>query len=145
MYTPELPELREEATHIAQTLSAKPDIPAPPTAAEIAQVTAWQRAVADQAALIRKIDKLISRLLSLDISASHNAELVPERDDVLAEVREVRALAFEQMRKLNPDQAWYWTEEWQHKEREADEDIAAGRVTSYSSGDDFLAALKARA
>jgi len=32
--------------------------------------------------------------------------------------------------KLIPrDQAWYWTKEWQAMEREADEDIAAGRVS----------------
>ncbi len=32
--------------------------------------------------------------------------------------------------KLIPrDQAWFWTREWQEKEREADEDIAAGRVS----------------
>jgi len=27
------------------------------------------------------------------------------------------------------DQAWFWTERWQAMEREADADIAAGRVT----------------
>jgi AbrB family looped-hinge helix DNA binding protein len=27
------------------------------------------------------------------------------------------------------DQRWFWTERWQAMEREADEDIAAGRVT----------------
>lgn len=29
---------------------------------------------------------------------------------------------------IDPSQAWFWTPEWQQKEREADEDIAAGRV-----------------
>jgi len=29
---------------------------------------------------------------------------------------------------IDRDQAWYWTPEWQKGEREADEDIAAGRV-----------------
>jgi len=28
-------------------------------------------------------------------------------------------------------QAWFWTPEWQAGEREADADIAAGRVTTY--------------
>lgn len=41
----------------------------------------------------------------------------------------------------DPDQAWFWTEEWQEKEREADEDIAAGRVEHFDSDDAFLAAL----
>jgi antitoxin component of MazEF toxin-antitoxin module len=43
----------------------------------------------------------------------------------------------------DPDQAWFWTEEWQRKEREADEDIAAGRVTGPMTGDEFLAELRA--
>lgn len=39
-------------------------------------------------------------------------------------------------------QAWFWTEAWQAGEREADEDIAAGRVTTYDSTDDFTDALR---
>ena len=31
---------------------------------------------------------------------------------------------------IDPDQAWFWTPEWQAKEREADEAIAAGRLTA---------------
>lgn len=46
--------------------------------------------------------------------------------------------------RMDPEQAWFWTREWQTKEREADEDIATGRVTSYESDDEFLAALDER-
>lgn len=42
----------------------------------------------------------------------------------------------------DPDQAWFWTPEWQAKEREADADIAAGRGTLYLSDEAFLASLK---
>jgi hypothetical protein len=35
----------------------------------------------------------------------------------------------------------FWTREWQAKEREADDDLAAGRVSRYGSDEDFLAAL----
>ncbi len=47
--------------------------------------------------------------------------------------------------RIDPDQAWYWTREWQVKEREADDDRAAGRVTRYETDEDFLKALDARA
>jgi AbrB family looped-hinge helix DNA binding protein len=30
--------------------------------------------------------------------------------------------------KIPRDQVWFWTKEWQEKEREAEEDIKAGRV-----------------
>jgi hypothetical protein len=38
-------------------------------------------------------------------------------------------------------QAWFWTPEWQAKEHEADEDIAAGRMEVFYSDEEFLAAL----
>ena len=38
---------------------------------------------------------------------------------------------------------WYWTEEWQEGEREADADIAAGRVKHFNSVDELIADLNA--
>jgi hypothetical protein len=46
--------------------------------------------------------------------------------------------------RIDPEQAWYWTREWQAKEREADDDLAAGRVTRYETDEDFLTALDGR-
>lgn len=40
--------------------------------------------------------------------------------------------------EIDPEQAWFWTPEWQAKEREADADIAAGRGTFYGSAEAFL-------
>lgn len=40
------------------------------------------------------------------------------------------------------DEAWFWTDRWQAMEREADEDIAAGRVTYFENVDDFIAHLE---
>lgn len=39
------------------------------------------------------------------------------------------------------EQVWFWTESWQHKEHEADEDIASGRTTVCRSNDEFLGLL----
>jgi hypothetical protein len=41
---------------------------------------------------------------------------------------------------LNPDdQAWFWTPEWQTRERQADESMAIGeRGIVFLSGDEFL-------
>ena len=46
--------------------------------------------------------------------------------------------------RIDPEQAWFWTREWQQREREADKDLAAGRVTQFESDEDFLAALDER-
>ena len=41
------------------------------------------------------------------------------------------------------DQAWFWTDRWQAMEREADADIAAGRITIVEGADDLIAHLDA--
>ena len=41
----------------------------------------------------------------------------------------------------DPEQAWFWTPEWQAKEREADEAIAAQEGAFFSSEEAFLASL----
>jgi hypothetical protein len=46
--------------------------------------------------------------------------------------------------RIDPEQAWYWTREWQAKEREADDDRTAGRVSHYATDEDFLKALDER-
>lgn len=39
-------------------------------------------------------------------------------------------------------QAWFWTEEWQAGEREAEDDLRAGRYTTHDGPDEFIEALK---
>ena len=43
---------------------------------------------------------------------------------------------------IDPEQAWFWTPEWQAKEREADRAYAEGRFTTYFSLDEFLDSLE---
>lgn len=43
--------------------------------------------------------------------------------------------------EIDPDQAWFWSTEWQAKEREADADIEAGNYVTYEDPDDFIASL----
>ncbi len=43
--------------------------------------------------------------------------------------------------QVDPDQAWFWTPEWQAKEREAEAAIAAREGTFFASEEDFLASL----
>jgi bifunctional DNA-binding transcriptional regulator/antitoxin component of YhaV-PrlF toxin-antitoxin module len=39
------------------------------------------------------------------------------------------------------DQAWFWTKQWQQREREVDDHVAAGRVIVHETSEDFLAHL----
>ena len=47
-----------------------------------------------------------------------------------------------QSEERDPDQWWFWTEEWQKGEREADEDKAAGRTKVFYSDEEFTAELE---
>lgn len=44
---------------------------------------------------------------------------------------------------IDESQAYFWTPEWQAGEREADEDIAAGRVHTFDNVDELIASLEA--
>ncbi|MEW6275362.1 MAG: AbrB/MazE/SpoVT family DNA-binding domain-containing protein [Bacillota bacterium] len=46
------------------------------------------------------------------------------------------------MKLIPAEQAWFWTREWQAGEKEADEDIAAGRVKTFDRIDDLLEELE---
>jgi AbrB family looped-hinge helix DNA binding protein len=46
---------------------------------------------------------------------------------------------------IDKDQAWFWTRRWQEGERDADEDIRAGRVHSFDNVEDAIAHLHERA
>jgi hypothetical protein len=52
------------------------------------------------------------------------------------------ALLLEEI-SVDPEQAGFWTRAWQAKEREADDDLAAGRATTFKTDDEFLGALEA--
>ena len=44
--------------------------------------------------------------------------------------------------EIDPEQAYFRTEEWQAGEREVDEEIAAGRVKTFATMEDFLTDLQ---
>jgi antitoxin MazE len=45
-------------------------------------------------------------------------------------------------RLIDKSQAYFWTSDWQAAEREADEDIAAGRIYKFDDADSAIAALR---
>ena len=56
--------------------------------------------------------------------------------------REDGSIELQPMLPVPADQAWFWTERWQAMEREADEDIAAGRVSHAMDVEEFLEQLE---
>jgi hypothetical protein len=44
--------------------------------------------------------------------------------------------------RIDPDQAWFWTRQWQEGEQEADAQAAAGEGTVFESTEEFVTHLK---
>lgn len=51
------------------------------------------------------------------------------------------AIVMRPKKLIDAHQAWFWTEEWQRGEREASEDISAGRTRRSRSADEFIDSL----
>jgi AbrB family looped-hinge helix DNA binding protein len=43
---------------------------------------------------------------------------------------------------IDATQAWFWSPEWQQGEREAEADLAAGRIETVASGEEMISALR---
>ena len=98
-------------------------------------------------------------LIMGDMTAAHAHELPPEHGDSLVLTpEEVAAVERDgkivvltrggrpvaQVHAIDPDQAWFWTPEWQDKEHEVEEERAAGiPARQFDSGEDFVAYLEA--
>jgi antitoxin MazE len=62
---------------------------------------------------------------------------IEEGDILEAEVRGDEII-LKPKKLIDKSQAWYWTKEWQEAERQADEDIAAGRVKEFDNVEDLI-------
>jgi hypothetical protein len=51
---------------------------------------------------------------------------------------------FRPKKLIDSTQAWFWAPAWQAREREVDDDLAAGRSDFFGSDEDFLDALEER-
>lgn len=81
---------------------------------------------------IRQLDELIARILPSDSAWKR----------LLVEAQELRADLYRTIQEQAPDEAWFWTEEWQAGEREADAQIAAGEGKTFADDEAFLAHLR---
>ena len=68
-----------------------------------------------------------------------------EGDDLAFSLNDQGQIIITRLEVIPPDQAWFWTEQWQKAEREAQADIDAGRVHRYANIDEAVSALEKRA
>ena len=77
----------------------------------------------------------LARQAQLANAAHQSLEVPADMVGTLADyLRETLAVA--------EDQAWFWSDEWQAGEREAEADVAAGRVAVFESMADLLVDLE---
>lgn len=70
--------------------------------------------------------------------------LIREKDLILVPRKEYEQIL--SVFKIIPkDQLWFWTKEWQKKEKGAEEDIRRGKIKGpFSSGKELLKSLKSK-
>ena len=80
----------------------------------------------------------VTRHGQITLPASVRKELgIEEGDLVEIEVVDERAVLMPK-KLVDKSQAYFWTKKWQEGEREADEDIKAGRVQTFDSVDALI-------
>lgn len=65
-----------------------------------------------------------------------------EGDSLELEVNENGEVVIVPMVQVPASQKWFWTEEWQQGEREAEEDIQSGNVKRFDDVHDLIAELE---
>ena len=71
----------------------------------------------------------ITRNFQVSIPKAIRDQLHLEEGDLLEVAERDGQIVMIPKRLIDADQAWFWTPEWQKGEREADEDIKAGRLS----------------
>ena len=80
----------------------------------------------------------VTRHGQVTLPASVRKQLgIEEGDLVEIEVEDERAVLMPK-KLVDKSQAYFWTKRWQDAEREADEDIKAGRVKTFDSVDELI-------
>ena len=80
----------------------------------------------------------VTRHGQITLPASVREQLgIEEGDIVEIEVEEERAVLMPK-RLVDKSQAYFWTKQWQKGEKEAAEDIKAGRVKTFDSVDELI-------
>jgi len=81
---------------------------------------------------------------SLTIPAAvRKAARINEGDPIVVTMTE-EGILLKPQKLVDATQAWFWNASWQSREREADDDLAAGRLIRHGSSEDLLAALDER-
>ncbi len=91
----------------------------------------------------RELPLILAHLLWQLPDEIRTALHISEGDEVEFAVHDDGTITVRGYVSIPTDQAWFFTPEWLAGEREADEDVAAGRGTVYESAEDMFTHLDA--
>ena len=84
----------------------------------------------------------VTRHGQITLPASVRKQLgIEEGDWIEIEIEDEKAVLIPK-KLVDKSQAYFWTKKWQEGEKEADEDIKAGRVKNFNSVDDLIKDLE---
>ncbi len=89
----------------------------------------------------RPLPKLSSKDQKLLKSARHKIEAIQKDLKSAKGLTEAEAKVALKVGLIDPEQRWWWTEEWQRGERKAQQDIDRNRVDEFKSPEDLLKSL----
>ncbi len=87
----------------------------------------------------------VRKKAQLTLPQSVRQELEIEEGDFLDVRVENGQIVLRVKKLIDKDQAWFWTERWQQGEREAEEDIASGRLHRFDNAEEAVSFLHKRA
>ncbi len=67
-----------------------------------------------------------------------------EEGDLLEAEITAEGILLRPQKLIDATQAWFWSQNWQAGEHEADADRAAGRVSTFTSGAELIGSLRER-
>jgi AbrB family looped-hinge helix DNA binding protein len=76
------------------------------------------------------------------LPAAIRREANVEEGDILTVHLEADRIVLIPKKLIDKSQAYFWTENWQEGEREAERDLAEGRVEAYETVDELIAGLE---
>ncbi len=84
----------------------------------------------------------VTRNGQITLPAAIRREANVEEGDILTVHLEADRIVLVPKKLIDKSQAYFWTEDWQEAEREAERDLSEGRVEAYETVDELIAALE---
>jgi len=85
----------------------------------------------------------LTRSGQITLPAAIRRQAQIEEGDLIAVALEGDRIILTPKKLIDKSQAYFWSRQWQQAEREAEQDVAEGRLSAYQDADQLVADLEA--